>query len=327
MDATLVLIALTTGASVVLLTLYIYGSVFVPQRALRARMAAAQAGDTTALAAPLLRRQRPAIPFLDLLPLSKEANDRLNRELAQAGVLLRVREYVLIRFACLFGLFALGYLLVALADAAAGLRLAGAVVLGLVGWYLPRVYISRRRAKRLEAVEKQLPEALTAMAKALRAGSGLLQALARAADETDAPLGPELRTVIRDLQLGAEAEDVFGALVERVGSQDLDIAVTAIVIQRNVGGNLGEVLGNVAHTVRERAKLRGEIRVLTSSQKLTGNLTAAVPVIVALLFIAINPDLGRILVTTTVGLIALGVGIFFELLGLWLIRRLAVIDI
>ena len=327
MDIVLVMIGLTTAASVALLTFQMYRSVFYPQRAIRARMVAARAGDTSALAAPLLRPPRMAIPFLDLLPLSKAASERLNRELEQAGLLLRVREYMLLRFAFLFGFFAASVIVLGRLDVPGGVVIAGSLAFGLVGWYLPRMYVSRRRQKRLELVEKQLPEALTAMAKALKAGTGLLQALARAADETPAPLGSELQGVLRDLQLGAEAEDVFGALAERMGSPDLDIAATAIVIQRNVGGNLSEILNNVANTVRERAKLRGEIRVLTSRQKLTGNLTACIPVLVALAFIAINPRMGNLLVTTTTGQIALGVGIFFELLGLWMIRRFAEVDI
>src|SRR3989304_8433268 len=106
MDIVLVMIGLTTAASVALLTFQMYRSVFYPQRAIRARMVAARAGDTSALAAPLLRPPRMAIPFLDLLPPPKAASERLNRELEQAGLLLRGREYMLLRFACLFGFFA-----------------------------------------------------------------------------------------------------------------------------------------------------------------------------------------------------------------------------
>src|SRR4029450_10712689 len=108
---------------------------------------------------------------------------------------------------------------------------------------------------------------------------GLLQALAFAADETPAPFGPELQTTLRDLQLGAEAAAVFGALKDPTPSRDLDIAVTAILIQRNAGGNLSEILASVTNTIRERAKIAGEIRVLTSRQRLTTNLIAAIPVV------------------------------------------------
>lgn len=156
-----------------------------------------------------------------------------------------------------------------------------------------------------------------------RAPSGL----AYAANETPPPLGPELQSALRDLQLGAEAEDVFGALSERIGRPDLDIAVTAIVIQRTVGGNLAEILTKVTETIRERAKLYGEVRVLTAQQRLTGNLVALIPLLVALGFFAFKPELGKLLIETTAGQIALAIGIAFELVDLWLIRRLAVIEV
>jgi tight adherence protein B len=201
------------------------------------------------------------------------------------------------------------------------------VAIVCVGWLLPRYYLSHRRQRRLDEIERQLPDALTAIAKSLRAGSGLLQGLAYAASETPAPLGPELQGALRDLQLGAEAEDVFTNLSQRLGSADLDIALTAIIIQRTVGGNLSEILTNVTSTIRERAKMKGEVRVLTSRQRLTGNLVALLPVLVAVAFISINPETGRLLVETAAGRISMVIGIAFELLGLLLIRRLAVIEV
>jgi tight adherence protein B len=153
-----------------------------------------------------------------------------------------------------------------------------------------------------------------------------LQALAYAASETPAPLGSELQQTLRDLQLGADPGATFAALSERVGNADLDIAVTAILIQRNVGGNLSEILANVTKTIRERAKIQAEIRVLTSRQRLQANLVAALPVLVAVSFTLLNPDLGRLLFETAAGRIALAIGIGFELAGLWLIRRLSVIE-
>jgi tight adherence protein B len=327
MDGLLLLIGVLSAATVALLTYQVYLGVYVPQRQIASRMRAYRAGDTTALAGPLLHRQGARIPLLDLFPLSKRSSDRLNLELQQAGVLLRVREYVALRFAALFGFFIVAFVILNSASEEEVVPLAGAAVAALLGWFLPRLVISRRRHKRLEKIEDQVAEALTAMAKAMRAGSGLLQALRRAADETPDPLGSEFEGILHDLQLGAELEDVFASFAERIGSADLEIAATAIVIQRSAGGNLAELLENVAHTVRERAKLRGEIRVMTTRQKLTGNLTAIVPVAVAALFIAINPTMGELLVTTTAGIVALGVGIFFELLGLVMIRRFASIEI
>jgi len=248
-------------------------------------------------------------------------------ELERAGQPLRVSEYLALRVGCAFVGGLIGFAIATRMGAPAWATVPGMLVFLLAGWFMPRRFVSHRRRRRPEAIEQQLPDALTAIAKALRAGSGLLQGLGYAAQETGDPLGPELRVTLRDLELGADAEEVFADLCRRTGSPDLDIAVTAIVIQRTVGGNLSEILTNVTRTIRERAKLRGEVRVMTSRQKLTGNIVALLPILVAGAFLGLNPDMGRLLFEEPAGRIALAIGIGFELLGLWLIRRLAVVEV
>jgi tight adherence protein B len=328
MDPILLLIGLTVAGAVALLTLLTDQRMKHHGRVVSARFAPGAADLGPDPRSVLRGRRRLSLPLLDLFPVSSEARERISRELEQAGWPIRVGEYLLLRVASATAAGVAGLLLLAGLDVGvAWLRVVVVAALVYSGWLLPSLYVSRRRQRRLEQIEKQLPDALTAMAKSLRAGSGLLQALAYAANETAAPLGSELQSTLRDLQLGAEAEDVFGALCERVASPDLDIAVTAILIQRSVGGNLSEILTNVANTIRERAKIKGEIRVLTSRQRLTGNLVALLPVVIAVLFISINPDTGLLLIETTAGQISLAIGIAFELLGLWMIRRLAVIEV
>lgn len=172
-----------------------------------------------------------------------------------------------------------------------------------------------------------MPDALTSIAKSLRAGSGLMQALAYASKEIPAPLGPELASLVRDIQLGVEPEEAFADLSRRVVSKDIDIVVTAIIIQRTAGGNMAEILSNVSHTIRERVKLYGDIKVLVSKQQLMGNIVACVPVGVALLTIFMNPQMGDILIGTTLGRIALGVACVFELIGIVVIRKMAQIEV
>jgi tight adherence protein B len=325
METLLLLIGLATAACVTLLSFGVYRSLAYPARITRARMLGN--GMSPVLLSPLLREQR-LNPLLRLIPVLPGSSVRTSAELDQAGWNIRVHEYMALRLLSLvLGAFVGLWLTGALSFEGTGPALGGIVLGGVAGWLLPRLGLNRARRRRLARIERQLPDALLAMAKALKAGTGLLNALARAAEDTPAPLGPELRVVLRDLQLGAEPQEVFGALSERVGSPDLDIAVTAIVIQRNIGGNLSEILSNVANTVRERAKLRGEINVLTSRQRLTGNLAAMVPVVIAVAFIAINPDIGKLILETTTGKISAAIGIGFELMGVWLIRRLAIIDI
>ena len=328
MDPLLLLIGLSVAGAVALLTVLANQRMRYQGRIVSARLMPGAASSGSSPQSILHRRRGFPLLLLDMLPLSSEARERMSRELEQAGWRIRVGEYLSLRLACAAAAAAAGLVvLTSLEVEATWLKAIMVVALLYGGWLLPRFYLSRRRQRRLEQIERQLPDALTAMAKSLRAGSGLLQALAYAANETPAPFGTELQGALRDLQLGAEAEDVFSELSQRIGSPDLEIALTAIVIQRTVGGNLSEILANVTNTIRERAKLKGEVRVLTTRQRLTGNLVALLPVLVATAFIAINPDTGKLLFSTAPGQISLAIGIGFELLGLWLIRRLAIIEV
>lgn len=319
------LIGFSFAASTALAIVYTYQRATETSRLTRARVLRRSEG--IGLRSALREAGRGPIPFVDALPLSAEARERMEWELDRAGVPLRVNEYLAMRVAAAVGGVVVGFTLASSFGLPASVVIIATFAALIVGWMLPRLWVARKRAKRLEAIEKQLPEALTTLAKSLRAGTGLLQAMAYAAEETEAPLGPELDQTLRELRLGANAETAFSELSARVGSNDLDIAVTAIVIQRSVGGNLSEILTNVSTTIRERAKLYGEIKVLTSRQRLTGNLMALIPVLIAVAFITLNPDLGRLLIDTVPGRIALAVGLAFEALGLLLIRKFGQIEV
>ncbi|MEZ4503846.1 MAG: type II secretion system F family protein [Dehalococcoidia bacterium] len=325
MDPMLLLIGLSLAGATSLGIIYGYQRATALDRVTRSRVAPQRSGGLTVRSALRVDR-RSAFPLVDRLPVSASARDRMEYELERAGVPLKVGEYLGLRL----GMGVAAAFVAALLVAPLGLPSitvivgAGAYVLG---WLAPRWWVGRRRRKRVEAIDAQMADALTTLAKSLRAGTGLLQALAYTAEQTPDPLGPELETTLRALRLGEEAEEAFARLSERVGSADLDIAVTAIIIQRTVGGNLSEILTNVAHTIRERANLYREINVITSRQRLTGKLMAAVPVLIALAFIGLNPDIGRLLIDTTPGRIALGVGIAFELAGLFLIQKFAKVEV
>ena len=154
-----------------------------------------------------------------------------------------------------------------------------------------------------------------------------MQALSHVGDETPAPLGPQLQRTVRELHMGAEADVVFKTLGERCGSKDVDIVVTAIVIQKTTGGNLSEILMNVANTVRGREHLKQEVATLTASEQLTGTLMAIIPVLVVVGFIFLNPDYKGLLFGTTIGQIALAIGITLEVIGYVLIKKLTQIEV
>lgn len=328
MDALLLLIGVGTAGA---LGFGFYGAYQVAfgERVAAVRRMGGMAGMQSGLApAGRLLRSQSRFPLVDRLPLSPASREQWRVELDRAGQPLKVSEYLALRLACALGLALVTALVLPGVVSLPGLALAGGVLgMALFGWLLPRSYVSRRRRRRLARIEHQLPDALTAIAKSLRAGSGLVQAYAYAADTTDAPLGFELRATLRDLQLGADPAEALAALSARVGSGDLDIAVTAMIIQRQAGGNLAEILESVTRTVRERVKIHREIETLTARQKLTGNMVAAVPVLVAAAFWLLNRDIGNLVFTTATGRIALAVGIGFEIIGIVLIRKLAVVEV
>ena len=327
MDLMLLLIGVCIAGSVALAASYSYERVMVPRRTISARLAPAPTNAGLALRSGLRTTSRSRLPFVDKLPISPEARERMRIELQRGGDPLSVNEYQGLQTGLALGL---GFVGVVLMSAVDGLPvwfgLALTVGLMLLGWRLPKTFLNRAKSRRQNQIADQLPGALTAMAKSLRAGTGLLQALAYAASETPAPLGAELQQTMRDLQLGADPGLTFTALSERVGNPDLDIAVTAILIQRNVGGNLSEILVNVTKTIRERVKIQTEIRVLTARHRLQGNLVAGLPVVVAVAFILMNPETGSLLYETTAGRVSLSAAFAFELFGLWLIRRLGKIE-
>lgn len=207
-----------------------------------------------------------------------------------------------------------------------GLIWAGAAA-GLIGLFVPRFLLSRSIKKRRNRFNKQLVEALSQMANSLKAGFGLLQAISQVADEAKPPLSLELRQTLHDIQVGASVEDAFNALDERVGSDDLGIVITAILIQRGAGGSLAEIIEGVAHTMRERIRIRGEINTLTTQGKYTGYLIGALPILLAGGFFLVNRRYESLLFTTTIGHMLLAGWAVMQSIGLLVIRKILSIEL
>jgi tight adherence protein B len=202
-----------------------------------------------------------------------------------------------------------------------------AVATGFVGFQLPQMWINRRIQGRANKLEEQLPDALTMIANSLKAGFGLMQALNMASEQLENPVAAELALTVHETNVGSSMEEAFQALSDRNGSYDLDIVVTAILVQRTAGGNLAEILENVTHTMRERVRIRGEINTLTAQQKLTGIVIALLPVGVAGMFLLISPEYISVLFTTTLGRVMLGAGGLLEFVGVMIIKRILAIEV
>jgi tight adherence protein B len=196
-----------------------------------------------------------------------------------------------------------------------------------IGYLIPKFYLNHKRKSRVAKLNAQLPEALMIISNALKAGFGLMQALSNASDNLAHPISTELSRTIHEMNIGSSAEEAMLALSERAGSYDLDIVVTAILVQRTVGGNLGEILDTVAETMRERIRIRGEIQTLTAQQKLTGMVIGALPIGVGILFQLMSPGYISPLFFTVLGKVMLGVAVVLEVIGIMVIQRILNIEV
>ena len=165
------------------------------------------------------------------------------------------------------------------------------------------------------------------VATSLKSGYALMQSFDFASQQLKPPLATELRRMLQDANLGQGAEGALQALAERVQSADLDLVMTAIKIQRTVGGNLAEVLDSVAYTMRERERLRGEVRTLTSQQRMTGIIIGALPIFIGLLFLGINPDYMTPLFNETSGRIILLSAAGMEVMGVLTIKAILAFEV
>ncbi len=269
------------------------------------------------------KERKPRQDIDPFATLSSDVEDkrravRIARDLARANLKLHVAEYYYIRFG--LAVF-LGAVLWLVRDPLSG-------ILGIVlGYFLPRIWVGRRISGRLGAFNKQLPDTITLLSNSLRAGSSFLQSIELVSREGNAPMSEEMGRVVREVNLGLGMEEALQNLVRRIKSEDLDLMVTAISIQQQVGGNLAEILDTIAFTIRERVRIKGEINTLTAQGRYSGYLVAMLPVGLAFMLNLINPAFMEPLFTQLPGRIALGVGIVMEIIGFFIIQKMVDIKV
>jgi tight adherence protein B len=242
--------------------------------------------------------------------------------LARADLKLTVTEFLALHVIAAFGLALITFMVLAPGNVVM------TIVLGGVGLFLPRMYVNYKQGKRLRTFEEQLPDTLGLWVNSLRSGYSVMQALEAISREAPDPSAQELRRVVQEVQLGIPMEESLAHLLGRMPSDDLDLVITAVNIQREVGGNLAEILEIIGHTIRERIKLKGEIRVLTSQGRVTGYLIGGLPILLAIFLGIINPDyVGKLFANRLCGwpMIAIGLGMIG--LGTALIQKIVDIEI
>ncbi len=280
------------------------------------RTAGGGAGTNLGLRTSRISRSQALTSLLGGLRIAASLEDNLSRS---DWRMLTVSDFLLISAAAGLVPFVLintltGAFLVALAA-------------GLLAMFTPRLLLARNIKRRRNTFNQQLVEVLSQLANSLKAGFGLLQAIGQAAEESKPPIATELLETLRDIRLGASIEDAFRRLNERVGSEDLNIVITAILVQRGAGGSLAEIMEGVGHTMRERVRIRGEINTLTTQGKYTGYLIGALPILLAGGFLLINRRYESLLFTTDLGHVMLAGWATMQVIGLLVIRKILNIEI
>jgi len=216
-----------------------------------------------------------ALAQLNKVVEKRDFGANLLRDLGAADLKLKPSEYLGIWAGTTIGLpvvlFLLGFVVKSLQNPLV-------LLLGLiVGFFVPRLWLGRRKSGRLKAFNKQLPDTVTLIANALRAGSSFLQSIELVVRESRPPISTEFGRVIREVNLGLPFDVALENMVRRVKSEDFELMATAIAIQHQVGGNLAEILDSIAFTIRERIRIKGEIRTLTAQQRLSGYVVGGLP--------------------------------------------------
>lgn len=205
----------------------------------------------------------------------------LQKDLAQANLKITVGEFLIIRVAVMLGLCAAAYFLSG--PPAAFFFL-------FVGWKLPIMWVHRRTAKRLQKFKDQLADTITLMGNSLRSGLSLVQTMEMVSREGEPPISEEFHRVVQEIALGVGPTEAMQHLTRRVASDDLDLLVTAILVQFEVGGNLAKILDTIANVIRERIKIKGEIQTLTAQSRGSAIMLSMLPIMLCGVFLLIAPN-------------------------------------
>lgn len=316
----LVITALLAGAFAFTITLWVTGVGTVSADAVSRLGRLREADPIPEAAGPTIGlRRRASVSLGGINVISTGLAAKWTNELERGGLALNVREYLMLRLAV---------------SAAIGVVLAFLLpmpVLGVLaaplGYLLVGMWLKRRIKSRLKKLENQLVELLQMLSSGLRAGFGLIQAMESSADQLPEPLSIEIRRTLRDTAMGASIDQALSSLNDRIGSPDFDIVITAVLIQRSVGGNLAEILDSVAHTMRERARIKGEINTLTSQQRMTGYVIGMIPIGLGGIFMVISPDYMKLMFTETLGHVMLGGAVLLEGVGFAIISKIVNIEV
>ncbi|KOA19230.1 bacterial type II secretion system protein F domain protein [Clostridium homopropionicum DSM 5847] len=250
--------------------------------------------------------------------LNKKKNKKLEIELMKADLPVTVEELLVIKIlsssAFAFLAFAVfkDYFII--------------ILVFIAIWNVPRFIIKKKKKDRIKLFDSQLNEGITIISNSLKAGYSFLQAVAVVAEETSDPFSKEFKKLLKEMSFGISEEDALKNLLSRMDSQDLNLMMNAILIQKDIGGNLSEILDNISETIRERQKLKNELKTLTAQGRLSGIILTLIPVFLGLTIYLFNKEYMMLLFTTSIGISLMVGAVVSEFFGLLMIRKITHID-
>jgi tight adherence protein B len=240
-------------------------------------------------------------------------------QLTRAHILLKAEEYITI---CIILFFVLSLLTFAVTTSSLC-----AVVVGTVGWFIPSIVVKSKIKRRIKYLNEQLSDAIVLISNSLKAGYSFFQATDILAREMTGPISEEFTSLQKEINLGVTTEKALENLVERVASDDLELVITAVLIERQVGGNLSEILDNISSTIRERVKIKGEVKTVTAQGRLSGWIISLLPPGLGVILYLMNPKQMSVLFTDPMGIAIVVFSVMMELIGIYIISKIVKVEV
>lgn len=243
----------------------------------------------------------------------------IRMKLTNANILMKAEEYLSI---CLI-LFVVSGLLGALLFK----NFLMVLFMAVIGWVAPLFILNRNINKRLKKINSQLGDTIAILSNSLKAGHSFFQAVDSVSRELTGPMADEFAKLQKEISLGVNTEIALENMVNRVGSDDLELMVTAVLIQRQIGGNLAEVLDNISETIRQRIRAKGEIRTLTAQGRMSGWIISLLPFFLAIAISIISPQQMETLISSPIGIIMIIIALLMEFMGIVFVRKIINIEV
>ena len=248
-------------------------------------------------------------------------NYRLNlrKTLVRANILMKPEEFIAFQVIALV----VGFFIGLLATGAGPVPL----ITAIIGLSIPSVFVRKRIKNRLKLINTQLGDTIAILSNALKAGHSFFQAVDSVSREMTGPVAEEFIKLQKEINFGVNTETALENMVARVGSDDLELMVTAVLIQRQIGGNLAEILDNISSTIRQRVKMKGEIKTLTAQGRMSGWVIGGLPFVLAGMMAVMSPDQLKLLVSEPLGYAMIAIALVSEGIGVFLVKKIVDVEV